>query len=173
MSPRPLLSLAVAVLVLAACSNGSADAPGDEPSAAPPSAGMPVPPAGAPGGSPAPTRPPAQSPPPQAPPGTRIVAAPIGDARVDAPPTLPPTYVLHVVSGLQNGCTRFHGVHVGRAGTHFEVAVENTTPTAQNIACTMIYGLHESRTELPGPFAAGARYTVDVNGERALSFVAR
>lgn len=100
------------------------------------------------------------------------VLAPIDDARVDRLGRDAPHYVLHVTSGLPSGCARFDGLEKSRDGFRITVSIWNTVPADEQVACTMIYGTHNSRLDLGGDFQAGARYQVEINGDYHLEFEA-
>ena len=79
----------------------------------------------------------------------------------------PPQVFLEVVSALEDGCTRFARTAVHREGSLLRVDVFNTRPAAgAGIACTMIYGEHETTIALGSDFVAGETYVVDVHGKR-------
>jgi hypothetical protein len=50
--------------------------------------------------------------------------------------------------------------------------VTNTHPSDPDIACTAIYGMHESTVELGTDFASGGEYVVKVN-DKELRFTAQ
>ncbi|MEZ4332757.1 MAG: hypothetical protein R3F35_13430 [Myxococcota bacterium] len=78
----------------------------------------------------------------------------------------PPQVFVDVVSALEDGCTRFARTAVHREGDHVRIEVFNTRPAAgAGIACTMIYGEHETTVALGSDFVAGETYVVDVNGK--------
>ena len=78
-----------------------------------------------------------------------------------------------MVSGLPSGCAAFEDIEVVRDGTTFTVTVTNTMPAPdQNIACTMIYGYHESTVDLGSDLEPGTEYTVHVN-DQTTTFVAQ
>lgn len=99
--------------------------------------------------------------------------APIEEIEVLFAESFPVQHRLHIVSGLPSGCAAFERVDVERDGTTFNVEVINTMPAPdEDIACTMIYGYHETTVELGSDLEVGAEYTVDVNGE-TMTFVAQ
>ena len=77
-------------------------------------------------------------------------------------------YSLKVVSGLPSGCAEFNGISLEQDGNALNVTVNNLMPVGP-IACTEIYGMHESTVELPG-LTAGQAYGVVVNGALTNSF---
>ena len=100
------------------------------------------------------------------------VLAPIDDARVDRSGRDAPHYVLHVTSGLPSGCARFDGLEKSRDGSRIAVSIWNTVPADPQVACTMVYGTHNSRLDLGGDFQPGTRYRVEINGDYHLEFEA-
>lgn len=99
--------------------------------------------------------------------------APIESAEVRFAESFPVQHLLHVVSGLPSGCAAFEDIEVEREGTVFTVTVTNTMPAPdQEIACTMIYGYHESNVALGNDLESGTEYTVHVN-DMTLTFVAQ
>ena len=102
----------------------------------------------------------------------REVRAPIVRVSLRVAESFPPQYFADVTSALPDGCTRFARFAVRRVeGTVF-VDVFNTRPTSDTVACTMLYGEHESAVPLGSDFDSGAQYTLDVNGTRE-TFVAQ
>ena len=100
------------------------------------------------------------------------VRAPIVRVSVRVAESQPPQVFADVTSALPDGCTRFSRFSVRRAGRAIFVDVFNTRPVGDDVACTMIYGEHESAVPLGSDFEPGERYTLDVNGTRE-SFVAQ
>ena len=102
-----------------------------------------------------------------------VVEAPIEDFEVLFLESFPVQHRLRVVSGLPSGCAAFEDIEVVRDGTTFTVTVTNTMPAPdQNIACTMIYGYHESTVDLGSDLEPGTEYTVHVN-DQTTTFVAQ
>jgi hypothetical protein len=101
-------------------------------------------------------------------PGYPIVQtpAPIESVDILVMESFPPQYGVHIVSGLPSGCASFAGAEViERSGTTVRIEVRNYMPAPDvNVACTMIYGYHESNISLGSAFESGVTYTVDVNG---------
>jgi len=101
------------------------------------------------------------------------VQAPIEKIDVLFLESFPVQYRLQVTSGLPGGCAAFEGIEVVRDGTTFTVTVTNTEPAPdQDIACTMIYGYHESTADLGNDLESGTEYTVHVN-DKTMTFVAQ
>ena len=92
--------------------------------------------------------------------------APIESVDILVMESFPVQYAVHVVSGLPSGCAAFLGTEVvERSGTTIRIEVLNRMPAPDsNVACTMIYGYHESNVSLGSDFHSGVTYTVDVNG---------
>lgn len=102
-----------------------------------------------------------------------VVEAPIEEVEVLFLESFPVQHRLRVVSGLPSGCAAFEDIEVVRDGTTFTVAVTNTMPAPdQEIACTMIYGYHESTVDLGNDLEPGLEYTVHVN-DQVTTFVAQ
>jgi len=101
------------------------------------------------------------------------VLAPIEQIDVRFLESFPVQYRLDVTSGLPGGCAAFESIEVVRDGTTFTVTVTNTEPAPdQEIACTMIYGYHESTADLGNDLESGTEYTVNVN-DKTTTFVAQ
>jgi len=71
------------------------------------------------------------------------VLAPIDDIEVWIAESWPPQYLLHVVSGLPNGCTRFDSYNIIRKGETIRVEVINLQPADSGIGCPAVYGFVE------------------------------
>ncbi|MGE0599748.1 MAG: hypothetical protein AB7J35_11245 [Dehalococcoidia bacterium] len=103
----------------------------------------------------------------------KTVEAPIDGIDILVRESFPPGYTAHILSGLPSGCARFDAAKVvGRSGTTITIRVTNTIPTDTTIACTAIYGTHESNVDLGKDFISGTTYTVQVN-DRTKTFVAQ
>lgn len=104
---------------------------------------------------------------------TKVVDAPIDGIDIQVRETAPPTYAVAITSGLPSGCARFEAAEVvARSDAEITIRVTNRVPDSDEVACTMIYGMHESVVELGSDFVSGREYTVVVNGER-VSFTAQ
>ncbi len=86
--------------------------------------------------------------------------------------SFPPQYFADVTSGLPDGCTKFARTALRRDGDVVFVDVFNTRPARDDVACTMLYGEHESAVALGSDFVSGRTYVVDANGTRE-SFTAQ
>lgn len=96
---------------------------------------------------------------------TIVVEAPIESVDILIRESFPPQYAAVVVSGLPGGCARFDNASVtGRSGNEIAIRVSNTMPADPNMACTAIYGYHETTVELGTDFVSGEAYTVIANG---------
>lgn len=103
----------------------------------------------------------------------RIVDAPIESIDILVRESFPPGYTAHITSGLPSGCAKFNEAKVtGRTGDSITIAVTNTLPAATNIACTTIYGFHETNLDLGQDFVSGRTYAVKVN-DKTKTFVAQ
>jgi len=124
--------------------------------------------------TPQPTETPVKRNPPPEDSETVVVPAPIDGAVVVAPATPDGEYTLNITSGLPSGCAQFDGIRVERDGNGFVVDVTNLMPNPnQPVACTAIYGYHQSDILLGSGLTAGEAYTVTINGGLAISFTAQ
>ena len=99
--------------------------------------------------------------------------APIESVEINIAESFPPQYFLHVVSGLPSGCAKFNQYEMTRGGNEINVKVTNLVPAPDIlVACTMIYGFHESNIALGSDFEGGQTYTVHVN-DATETFVAQ
>jgi len=105
--------------------------------------------------------------------GRIVVPAPIDKLDLLVRESRPTAYAVHILSGLPSGCAQFNDARIaGRSGTTITIEVTNTMPSDKNVACTAIYGTHETTIELGTDFTAGTTYTVHVN-DKELSFTAQ
>ena len=103
--------------------------------------------------------------------GSELRDAPIESAAVVTVDTSPPQYELMVVSQVPGrSCHRPQEPAVERDGTAFEVKVQNLFTGAE--VCTADLGFREWTVPLEGDFEPGTEYTVSVNDEPELTFVA-
>jgi inhibitor of cysteine peptidase len=104
---------------------------------------------------------------------TRLEDAPIDELEILILESFPVQYNLRIVSGLPSGCAVFDKAEeTGRSGNEITVRVTNTMPADPNIACTAIYGTHESTLGLGSDFTSGQVYTVRVN-DKSTTFTAQ
>ncbi|MCH8800305.1 MAG: hypothetical protein IH963_05295 [Chloroflexi bacterium] len=107
-------------------------------------------------------------------PDTIETPAPIEDTALVVPAVPGGEYTLKITSGLPNGCARFNGYKVERDYNGFAVEVTNLMPDPKDlVACTMVYGYHESEVPLGSGLDAGQTYTVTINGDLAIFFTAQ
>lgn len=92
------------------------------------------------------------------------VLAPIDSVAIRQDESDPlPRYIVHVVSGLPNGCALFDRYEVVRDGDIITIKVYNLMPADPNILCTMIYRTKDLSVNLGRHFEPGKTYTVKVN----------
>jgi hypothetical protein len=104
--------------------------------------------------------------------GFRFELAPIDGAEVVTDESNPVQYAVNIRSGLPSGCHAFDHTTLTRAGTEITIDVLNRVPAGSMIACTAIYGTHETTVQLGSDFVSGATYRVRVN-DRTIAFTAR
>jgi hypothetical protein len=104
--------------------------------------------------------------------GWRFEPAPIDGAELLVEASNPAQYAVHITSGLPSGCHVFDHTTLTRTGSEMIIEVVNRLPADTTIACTAIYGTHETTVQLGGDFASGATYRVHVN-ERTIEFTAQ
>ena len=96
----------------------------------------------------------------------RVVDAPIDGIDILVRESFPPGYTAHITSGLPSGCAQFDKAEItGRDNNTITIRVTNTIPDDDDVACTAIYGYHESNVDLGQDFVSGQTYTVKVNSE--------
>ncbi len=103
---------------------------------------------------------------------TRLELAPIDAADLIIEESNPVQYAVHITSGLPSGCHVFDHATLSRNGTALTIEVMNRLPADARLACTAIYGTHETTVQLGSDFARGTAYTVRVN-DRTLEFTAQ
>ncbi len=102
-----------------------------------------------------------------------VVDSPIEEIDILMRESFPVQYAVAITSGLPSGCAAFDKSEVtGRDGTTITIRVTHTMPADPNVACTMIYGYHESTVELGTDFVSGTEYTVKVN-DKETTFTAQ
>jgi hypothetical protein len=102
------------------------------------------------------------------------VRAPIESVKINIAESFPPQYFVAIMSGLPSGCAKFNDYEVSRDGNTVSIEVTNLQPAeGQMIACTAIYGYHDSNINLGTDFVGGERYTVKVNDSVTETFVAQ
>ena len=105
-------------------------------------------------------------------PDRKFELAPIDGADLIIEESNPVQYAVHIVSGLPSGCAQFADATASRNGEEITIQVRNTLPANGQIACTQIYGTHETTVPLGSDFVSGAAYRVHVN-DRTLEFTAQ
>ncbi len=98
--------------------------------------------------------------------------APIDGADLLIEESNPVQYAVHIASGLPSGCHVFDHTALARNGTEISIDVWNRLPADSMLACTAIYGTHETTVRLGSDFVRGALYRVHVN-ERTIEFTAQ
>ena len=97
--------------------------------------------------------------------------APIESAKLVTPESSDGVYSIDITFGLPSGCAEFNNVEVSRNGNEFVVDVTNLVPNPNEpIACTSIYGYHDSESDLGSGLTEGEAYTVVINGKLTLLF---
>jgi hypothetical protein len=72
---------------------------------------------------------------------------------------------LVIVSGIPNGCVRYHETVVSQEGGAIASTVTNLVPADDPyVACTQVYGTNQSHTDLSSDFDPCETYPVQVNG---------
>ena len=103
----------------------------------------------------------------------KIEDAPIDGLDVLILESFPAQYNLRILSGLPSGCHQFDRSEItSRNGEEIAVRVTNTVPGDPDVACTAIYGTHESTVPLGSDFIGGTTYTVRVN-DKTTTFTAQ
>ena len=98
--------------------------------------------------------------------------APIESLDLMIAESFPPQYFLAVTSGLPNGCVKFDGYVIERAGNDIRVIVKNLKPSDEGIVCAQVYGTVETSVPLGSDFESGETYTVEV-GDKSHTFIAQ
>ena len=104
--------------------------------------------------------------------GFKLERAPIDGADLLVEESNPVQYAVYIASGLPSGCHVFDHVALVRNGAEITIDVWNRLPDDPMLACTAIYGTHETTVQLGSDFANGSTYRVHVN-ERTLEFTAK
>ena len=102
------------------------------------------------------------------------VRAPIESVKINIAESFPPQYFAAIKSGLPSGCAKFNEYEVSRDGNTVSIEVTNMQPAeGQMVACTALYGYHDSNINLGSDFVGGETYTVVVNDSVTETFVAQ
>lgn len=103
----------------------------------------------------------------------KVVPAPIDGLEILVRESSPPGYTAHITSGLPSGCARFdEAVIRSRERDTITIAVTNTVPDDDMVACDASYGFHDTNLDLGQDFDSGKTYTVRVN-DKETTFVAQ
>ena len=106
---------------------------------------------------------------------TVIAESPIHSAEIEIMERAPPQYQLHVVSAMPVGssCSQFNGYEIRRGESNeIEVVVTYHQVTGRNVICTKDYPMVETNVPLGSDFESGEKYTVRVNKDTTVKFVA-
>ncbi len=108
-------------------------------------------------------------------PDSAIRESPIERAEIEVLGGTPTQYQLRVISGMPSGsCSHFNGYEIRRENSNaLAVRITHHFVIAEGIACTTDFPIVETVVPLGSDFEAGTEYTVTVNGQISLSFVAR
>ena len=99
-----------------------------------------------------------------------LVPAPIEELELLVLESFPLQYQLQIKSFLPNGCFRYGGYFMMRAGATISIEMVNWGPSAPRVVrCTQVFGTVETVVSLGSDFDSVTTYTVDVNGTE-LSF---
>ena len=104
-----------------------------------------------------------------------IASSPVEHAEVAQRAGSPAAYDLQVVSGLPKGssCSQFNGYEIVRRDPHrIEVLVTHHENVEPDVACTADFPIIETTVPLGSDFEPGEEYTVTVNSDVTVSFVA-
>ena len=100
-------------------------------------------------------------------PGMVLAPAPIENLELLVLESFPLQYQLQVNSSLPNGCFRYGGYFMMRAGTTISIDMVNWGPSDPRVVrCTQVFGTVETVVSLGSDFDFDfdTTYTVDVNG---------
>ena len=115
-----------------------------------------------------------------APPGpdlrdTFIAESPIEGAEIVVSGSTPVGYELRVVSAMPTGssCSQFNGYEIRRAAVNrIDVLITHHQVADPNVVCTADYPVVETTVPLGADFEPGAEYTIVVNADTIVTFVA-
>ena len=115
-----------------------------------------------------------------APPGpdlrdTFIAESPIEGAEIVVSGSTPVRYELRVVSAMPTGssCSQFNGYEIRRAESNrIDVLITHHQVADPDVVCTADYPVVESTVPLGADFEPGVEYTVVVNADTSVAFVA-
>ena len=106
---------------------------------------------------------------------TVIAESPIHSAEIEIMERAPTQYQLHVVSAMPVGssCSQFNGYEIRRRELNeIEVVVTYHQIAARSAICTKDYPMVETNVPLGSDFESGEKYTVRVNKDTTVKFVA-
>lgn len=107
---------------------------------------------------------------------TIIAESPVQSAEVVMPGSPSLAYTLRVVSGLPrgSGCSQFNGYEIRRsAADHWDVAITHHEVADPMVVCTADFPILETEVPLGSAFEPGSEYTINVNDDASVTFVAR
>ena len=108
-------------------------------------------------------------------PPSAIVESPIERAEVVTGEGTPPSHALNIVSGMPKGgsCSQFNGYEIQRREPYrIHVVVTHHEVVDPGVVCTADYPIVEMTVPLGSDFEPGREYTVTVNSDVTVSFVA-
>ena len=106
---------------------------------------------------------------------TAIAESPVERAEVVRVEGSPAAYDLHVVSGLPkgSGCSQVNGYEIVRREAYrIEITMTHHENVEPDVVCTADFPIVETTIPLGSSFEPGAEYTVTVNSDVIVSFVA-
>lgn len=107
---------------------------------------------------------------------TAIARSPVQSAEVVNARSIPYEYTLRVVSGLPkgSGCSQFNGYEIRRNVPHqLEVVITHHEVADPSVVCTADFPIVVTDVPLGSEFNSGVEYTVDINEDASVTFVAR
>lgn len=103
---------------------------------------------------------------------TVTVSAPSESVMIISTRSLPPQYVVKIISGLPGGCAQFDGYTMVREGDDIRISVTNLMPSPEApVLCTQIYAYHDTSINIGSDFKGGVKYSIHVNDFPAETFV--
>ncbi len=107
---------------------------------------------------------------------TAIAQSPVQSADVVISETPPYQHTLRIVSELPkgSGCSQVNGYEIRRSSSHqFDVAITHHEVADPFVVCTADFPIVETDVPLGASLQPGAEYTVNVNSDTSVTFVAR
>ena len=107
---------------------------------------------------------------------TAIARSPVQSAEVVNTRSIPYEYTLRVVSGLPkgSGCSQFNGYEIRRnVPRQLDVIITHHEVADPSVVCTADFPILETDVPLGSEFSSGEEYTVNVNEDASVTFVAR